>query len=78
MADWIADVVDAMEIDQCAIVGHSMGSLVSLEAAARHPQRFSRLVLIAIAAPMAVSDPLLDAWPLEKTSQRSTQHSLSQ
>ena len=61
MADWIVDVLNVMKIDQCAIVGHSMGSLVALEAAARHPQRFSQLALIAIADPMAVSDPLLDA-----------------
>jgi len=61
MADWIAEVLNAMKIDQCAIVGHSMGSLVALEAAARHPQRFTRLCLLATAVPMTVSVPLLDA-----------------
>jgi pimeloyl-ACP methyl ester carboxylesterase len=61
MADWIIDVLDAIGVDKGAIVGHSMGSLVSLEAAARHPDRVSRLALIATAVPMPVSDPLLDA-----------------
>jgi len=61
MADWIIDVLDAIGVDKAAIVGHSMGSLVSLEAAARHPDRVSRLALIATAVPMPVSDPLLDA-----------------
>ncbi len=61
MADWIIDVLDAIGVDKAAIVGHSMGSLVSLEAAARRPDRVSRLALVATAVPMPVSDPLLDA-----------------
>ena len=61
MADWIAAVLDVMEVEQAAVVGHSMGSLVALETAARHSGRVSKLVLIATASPMPVSDPLLDA-----------------
>ena len=68
MGDWIVDVLDALEIDQAAIVGHSMGSLVSLEAAARHPDRVSKLVLVGIAVPMAVSDPLLNAAKENKSA----------
>ena len=38
-----------------------MGSLVALETAARHPERVTALALIATAAPMRVSDDLLNA-----------------
>ena len=61
MADWIAEMLDAVGVDQAAVVGHSMGSLVAMETAARHPKRVSRLALIATASPMPVSDPLLNA-----------------
>ena len=61
MGDWLIDVLDALKIDQAAIVGHSMGSLVSLEAAARHPEKVLKLVLVGTAVPMAVSDLLLNA-----------------
>src|SRR5271170_3689424 len=42
-------------------VGHSMGSLISLEAAARHPARVSALSLIGTAATMTVGPDLLKA-----------------
>lgn len=61
MADWIADVLAALDVERAAVVGHSMGSLVALETAARHPERVAKLALIGTAVPMAVSAPLLDA-----------------
>ena len=60
-ADWVASFLEALEIDAACVVGHSMGSLVALEVAARHPQRVSRLALIGTATPMPVADILLDA-----------------
>ena len=39
MADWIAGVLDAAGVDRAAVVGHSLGSLVALETAVRHPDR---------------------------------------
>jgi pimeloyl-ACP methyl ester carboxylesterase len=42
-------------------VGHSLGSLIALEMAARHPKRIAKLVLVATAVPMPVGDPLLNA-----------------
>ena len=39
MAEWIIDLLDALKIDRAALAGHSLGSLVSLECAARYPQR---------------------------------------
>ena len=42
-------------------MGHSFGSLIALEAAARAPERVSHLVLVGIAFPMRVSPALLEA-----------------
>lgn len=61
MADWALSVLDALDVERAILVGHSMGSLVTLEAAARGPGRVSRLALLGSAVPMAVADPLLDA-----------------
>ena len=59
MADWIVRVMDAAGLEKAALVGHSMGSLVSLEAAARHPDRVRAIALVGTAVPMPVSDALL-------------------
>jgi pimeloyl-ACP methyl ester carboxylesterase len=61
IADWIPAVLDASRIDQAALVGHSLGSLAALEAAARHPARITKVALVGPAAPMPVSEALLDA-----------------
>src|SRR6202171_6508938 len=37
MADWTAALLDAAGGGQARLVGHSMGSLIALETAARHP-----------------------------------------
>jgi pimeloyl-ACP methyl ester carboxylesterase len=61
LADWTAALIDAARLAKARIVGHSMGSLVALETAARHPDKVAGLGLIATAAPMRVSDDLLNA-----------------
>jgi len=48
-------------VPRADFVGHSMGSLIALEAAARAPQRVNHLVMVATAYPMKVSQALLDA-----------------
>jgi pimeloyl-ACP methyl ester carboxylesterase len=60
MADWVLALLDAAGVQQAAFVGHSMGSLVALEAASRAPTRASRLVMVGTAYPMKVSAALLD------------------
>ena len=61
MADWVAEALDFLKIKSAVLVGHSMGSLVALEAAARHPGRVEKIALIAIAYPMKVTAQFLDA-----------------
>ncbi|MDH3712447.1 MAG: alpha/beta hydrolase [Gammaproteobacteria bacterium] len=60
-ADWLADVLDAAGIERTAVVGHSMGSLIALDFAARHGERVRSAVLIGSAVPMAVADKLMNA-----------------
>lgn len=61
IADWLIALLDAAGIRRALLVGHSMGSLAALDAAARHAGRVSGLVLIGASVPMPVSDALLDA-----------------
>lgn len=61
IADWVVALLDAAGVSRAMMIGHSMGSLVALETAARHPARISRLALVGAAYPMKVSETLLDA-----------------
>lgn len=60
LADWVVAVMAAAGVERCALVGHSMGSLVALETAARLGDRATRLVMVGTAFPMKVSATLLD------------------
>jgi pimeloyl-ACP methyl ester carboxylesterase len=60
LADWTLALMAAAGARQATLVGHSMGTLVALEAAARAPDRVKRLVLLGTAYPMKVSDALLN------------------
>lgn len=60
LGDWTLALLDAAGVAQAAFVGHSMGSLIGLEAASRAPARATRLVLVGTAYPMKVSQALLD------------------
>jgi len=54
-------LLDAAGVERAALVGHSWGSLIALEAAFRLKERVSHLVLVGTAYPMKVSAALLDA-----------------
>ena len=60
-ADFILALLDAANIKTAALVGHSFGSLIALEVAARAPSRISHLAMVGTAFPMPVSAALLDA-----------------
>ncbi|WP_198115327.1 alpha/beta fold hydrolase [Massilia rhizosphaerae] len=59
MADWLLALLDAAGIDRAVLAGHSMGSLIALEAAFRQPARVRALALVGSTWPMKVSDALL-------------------
>jgi pimeloyl-ACP methyl ester carboxylesterase len=61
MADWTVALLDAVGAQTVRLIGHSMGSLIALDAAARHPARVTALTLIGTAATMTVGPDLLKA-----------------
>ena len=44
-ADAVAELLDALGIDSCSLLGHSMGGLIAPNVVHRHPGRVERLVL---------------------------------
>lgn len=48
-ADAVLALADALDLNDAVLLGHSFGGAVALELAARHPQRWSGLVLAASA-----------------------------
>lgn len=56
----VLEVVDQMQLRSVAFVGHSMGSLIALEAAAQLPDTQS-LAMLGSCFPMRVGEPLLTA-----------------
>ena len=61
MAHWVMHAADALDFERLYIAGHSMGSLVALEATGLHPDRVDAAALVGCAVPMAVTGALLDA-----------------
>jgi pimeloyl-ACP methyl ester carboxylesterase len=57
IAAWLLALQGAAGVDAASLVGHSMGSLVALEAAAQAPQRAQRLVMIGTASHPRCSRP---------------------
>ena len=60
-AQFIAALLDAAGVERAALVGHSWGSLIAMEAASTLKDRISHLVLVGTAFPMKVSPALLDS-----------------
>jgi pimeloyl-ACP methyl ester carboxylesterase len=58
---WIVGLLDAAGLARASLVGHSMGSLVALDAALRAPDRVHRLALVGSAVPMGVGEAFLAA-----------------
>jgi pimeloyl-ACP methyl ester carboxylesterase len=61
LADWIIALLDDLGVQQAGLIGHSMGSMIALDAASRYAQRVTAIALIATAVPMPVSPALLGA-----------------
>jgi pimeloyl-ACP methyl ester carboxylesterase len=60
-ADFLAELMQAAGLAEAALIGHSWGSLIALEAASRLKDRISHAALVGTAFPMRVSAALLDA-----------------
>ncbi len=77
LAEWLLAALDAAGAAQATLIGHSMGSLIALEACLRAPQRVSALALLGSSYPMKVSAALLgtarddEAAAIEMVSQWS-------
>ena len=61
MADWLGRYIDAGGESSVHIVGHSMGTFIAMELAARRPEIVRSLVLLGTADTMAVHPDLLTA-----------------
>jgi pimeloyl-ACP methyl ester carboxylesterase len=60
MADWLLALMDAAGVQRAALAGHSMGSLVALQTAAKAPERVTQLAMLGSCVPMPVPPALLD------------------
>jgi len=63
LADTLAGLLDALEIERAAVLGAFMGGMVAQQLALRHPERVERLVLVGTyARPDAKRRMLLTQW----------------
>ena len=61
MAEWLNDVVTALDIDNISLVAHSQGCLIALEYASRYPERLRSVSLVTSGLATPVNDALLTA-----------------
>jgi len=61
MADWTAQLIAAAGLESAALVGHSMGALVALDCAARHPDKVRAIALCGVAVEMPVHPEMLES-----------------
>jgi pimeloyl-ACP methyl ester carboxylesterase len=61
MAHWIGALLDAAGVTRAALIGHSMGGAIAVEAAAARHDRITRLALLGTAAAIPVNAELLKA-----------------
>ena len=61
MSKWVIQLLDVLELERAALVGHSLGSLIALECAASQPERVRAIALVGATSPMPVSQAILNA-----------------
>lgn len=61
LAQWVLRLLDAAGVEKAALVGHSMGGAVVLEAAAAAPQRVTKLGLLGTGSVTPVNDALINS-----------------
>ena len=60
-AAWLHRALDELGVAKAALIGHSMGALIALEAAGQHPDRITALGLLGVCYPLGVNDAFLSA-----------------
>jgi len=60
-ADWLGQFLDTTGLCPAVVVGHSMGTFIALELAARRPELVEALALFGTSTAMGVHPELLDA-----------------
>jgi pimeloyl-ACP methyl ester carboxylesterase len=60
MAEWVLALLSAAGVRRAVLGGHSMGSLIALEAAGSAPDRAEKLLMLGTTYPMKVSPALLE------------------
>ena len=60
ISDSIKSLMEKLKIEKITIIGHSQGSLVGIDFAARYPKLISRLVLVAGSYRMPVNQDLIN------------------
>lgn len=60
-AEWLRDVITAMDVGPVHLAGHSLGSFIALEVAADHPELVASLMMLGTAAAMPVHPVLQSA-----------------
>ncbi|MCY4128004.1 MAG: alpha/beta hydrolase [Gammaproteobacteria bacterium] len=61
ISDWLSEMLASVGEQEHVLVGHSMGSLIAWDWAAKHSNQCKKLVLLGTSMPMPVTDQLLDA-----------------
>jgi pimeloyl-ACP methyl ester carboxylesterase len=59
MADWLSDVIEAVNFTEASLVAHSQGCLISIECAARYPKKIKTLSLMGGAGAIPMNPELL-------------------
>ena len=60
ISDWIKSLMNVLDIKKLIIIGHSQGSLVGIDFAARYPDLINSLVLVAGSYKMPVNQDLIN------------------
>lgn len=60
LAGWLLRVLDAAKVERASLIGHSMGGLVALAAAAAAPDRIEKLAILGGSGAMPVAPALLE------------------
>src|SRR5471032_2305332 len=68
LADWLLAVLDAAGVQNAMLFGHSMGSLIALEASHKAPERVTHLGMLGSTYPMKVADALLETAKTDEPS----------